>query len=71
LYLSLYSEAAAALVSVLSSIKGGSAQGFGTVDILLGKHAARMLIQEEGEAYSSSVTHCAQSDSLSEQLNRH
>ena len=44
------------LALILSSIKGGSAQGFGTVDILLGKHAARMLIHEEGEAYSSSVT---------------
>lgn len=58
------------IVLVLSSIKGGSAQGFGTVDILLGKHAARMLIHEEGEVYLSSVTRCALSESLSEQLNR-
>ena len=59
------------LVLVLSRIKGGSAQGFGTVDILLGKYAARMLIHEESEVYFSFVTHSAQSESLSKQLNRH
>lgn len=36
------------------------AQGFRTVDILLGKYAVRMLIHEETEVYFSSVTHCAQ-----------
>lgn len=54
----------------LSSIQSGSAQGFGRVDILLGKYAAGMLIHEETEVYFSSVTPCAWPESLSEQLNR-